>query len=245
LTGWGRASTSTATRRARASSDKSALVGMAGTESVWEWARAMAGSLFDEPVIAQPAVPVAASAAVGPAGRVPVKVKEVEGTKVRGGYLAWADYGSNTITIPTFYDVVRKAGDGAKAVYKQAVDAVRRYIMAHEVNELRYQPQDEAAHGRMEADALSGLEASDPEAAIAGYALHKKRLRDGGKWEKEFTQQTSRFYDLKGAFQRYGECLDGWVGLVSDVVAGRPEHQDIIPAYARAGTGKAGRRYVR
>lgn len=195
----------------------------------------MAASLFEEPEIGQPIATVAGPAAGAAMAGNSFKVKEVRGTKVKGGYLGWADYKTGTITIPTFYDVVEKAAGEAKAVYTQAVDAVRRYIMAHEVNELRYQPQDEAAHGRMEADALSGLEASDPEAAIAGYALHKKRRRDGGGPEREFTQQTSRFYDLKGAFRGYGEYLDVWIGLVSDVVTGRPEHQDMIPAYARAG----------
>ena len=156
--------------------------------------------------------------------RVFPRIKYKHGNNVRSKYIGWADYKSCQIEIPEFNEIMCKVNSRMKTKYAQAREALHRYIVNHEMFELEYMPQNELQHGTMEARNMSMLEYTDPEAYFAGLALHKKRLRDGSRNEKAFTKATSRHYDLGNAFKKYGAYLDEWVGLVSDVISGKPTY---------------------
>jgi len=153
------------------------------------------------------------------------KVNFVRGNKVRANYLAWADYGNGHIDIAAFDEIMENVKGPMKQKYGQVRDALHRYILNHEQHELEYMPQNHIEHGSMEARNMIELEFSDPDAYLTGLALHKERLGKGSRDEKAFSKATSRHYDLGKAFERYGAGLDEMVGLVSDVITGKPTYQ--------------------
>ncbi len=152
------------------------------------------------------------------------EIEYVRGNTVRGKYLGWADYETGRIEIPDFEPILEEVNDRMKPLYARHRAALQRYIAGHEVLEQIYQPQTELAHGTMEARNMEVLESADHEAYMAGLALHRKRLEEGGRKEKVFSKSTSRNYDLDGAFKRYEAELDEWVGRVSDVISGKPTY---------------------
>jgi len=152
------------------------------------------------------------------------KIEFKPGNSVRGNYLGWADYVNGRIEIPAFDSIMKEVNKEMKPLYAQARAALHRYILNHEIFELEYMPQNELQHGRIEARNMGMLEYTDPEAYFAGLALHKKRLKDGNRDEKAFSKVTSRHYDLGKAFKKYGAELDKMVGLVGDVISGKPTY---------------------
>jgi hypothetical protein len=158
------------------------------------------------------------------------KINFVDGTTVKGGYLGWASYDKGEIDIPKYDPIMRNANERMKPLYERTRTAIQRYTANHEIGELVYQPQNEHAHGIMEAENMQILESADPDAYMAGLALHKMRLKDGDKKGKEFSETTSNNYDLGKAFDRYGAGLDEWVGLVSDVITGKPTYSHYAAA---------------
>lgn len=192
------------------------------------WTKNMLGlarSLFEGPEIAEPIAQVT---------DFPIKVEDVAGSTVDGKHIGWADYRTGGIKIATLDGAVKYARGTARQIYENVRQAVRRYILGHEMNELAYQPQTERNHGRIEADNLAKAEAHDPKAFIAGLALHKARLEGDNKKGKEFTKNTGYFYDLGKKFRQYTEHLDEWVNLVRDVINGEPTYLNgrFAPAYA-------------
>jgi len=154
------------------------------------------------------------------------RINYVPGNKVKANYLAWANYDTKSIDIAAFDEIMGTVKGKMKDKYGQVRDALHRYILNHEMFELEYEPQSNMQHGEMEARNLDILEATDSDAYMAGLALHKKRMKDGSRDEKAFSKATSRNYDLGKAFKRYdGEGLDEMVGLVTDVVTGKPTYQ--------------------
>ncbi len=202
---------------------------MTWTKNMLELAR----SLFEGPEIVEPIAQVPDSS---------IRVEDVPGNTVNGKYIGWADYRTGKIKIPRFDGVVKYARGATRQMYEQVRQAVRAYILGHEINELRYQPQTERNHGRIEADNLARAEAHDPKAFIAGLALHKARLEGGNRKGREFTKNTGYFYDLGKKFRQYAEHLDEWVNLVRDVINGEPTYLNgrFAPAYATV----RGKRYA-
>jgi hypothetical protein len=190
--------------------------------------RDMAGRLFEEPGIAE---------SVAQVPDFPITVEDVPGNRVDREHIGMAYYDTNKIKIPTFGDVVKYARGSARQVYKHARQAVRRYILEHEKNELRYQPQDRREHGMMEAENLARLENTNPDAYLAGLAMHKARL-EGSRKDRAFSRNTGYFYNFGKKFRQYAEYLDERKDLVIDVITGQPRYKPKpVPVYA------AGRRY--
>lgn len=188
----------------------------------------MARSLFEEPKIAK---------SVAQVPDFPITVEDVPGNSVDNKHIGMAYYDTGEIKIPRFGDVVKYARGSAKQVYERARQAVRSYILGHEIDEMRYQPQTGKDHGRIEAENLERLENTNPDAYLAGLAMHKARLK-GDRKDRAFSRNTGYFYDLGKKFEQYAKYVDEWKDLVVDVITGQPRYKPKpIPVYA------AGRRY--
>jgi len=155
-------------------------------------------------------------------------VNYVPGNRVRVKYLGWTDYPTEhrpaKIEVAAFDDIMQEVSGEMRKKYAAVRHALHEYIPGHEINvEVMHMPQNEDEHGFWEAQYLKSIEGSA--AHMAGLALHKLRLRDGSNNEKKFSKSTSRHYDLGKAFKKYGGCLDEMVGLVGDVISGKPTYQ--------------------
>jgi|GEM_PF-2199565 len=156
------------------------------------------------------------------------EIKFAPGNTVKGKYLGWTDYPTADkparIEIPDFGQIMYEVNDRMKHKYAAAREALHDYILGHELHvEVAHQPQSQLHHGMWEAEYLNSIEGTD--AYLAGLALHRKRLDEGKGEEKWFSKYTNHFHGLDKKFEQYGAGLDEMVGLVSDVISGKPTYQ--------------------
>jgi len=153
------------------------------------------------------------------------RIKYVRGSKVdREGNIAWTDYDTNSITIAELGEIFENISRELVPLYSRVHGAMHEYVKGHELNvEVANHPQSEMQHGRYEAAYLDSIEGTP--AYIAGLALHKLRMDKGSEKGKWFTKYTNHFHKLEDKFKEYGAELDEMVGLVSDVISGKPTYQ--------------------